>query len=382
METKPAIESLLIRYFEGKSDEKEYAVLEDWYEASEEHRREAEEVYRLWYAMQTCGVLQQVDPVKALRRVDKRIRNRRRTLFVWRTGGIAAGIAILFGVMWLWTLDVRTPGLPIAGVAHPVEQDTAIRLILAERKIEVNGRQEAHIRYSKGRIVMDSVEVDVKTAADPETPVYHQLIVPAGKRSSIILADGSEVWVNSRSRLVFPEVFGKSGREVYVEGEAFFRVKQEAGRPFTVRTKKFGVNALGTVFNVSAYEGEKLQQVVLVSGKVRVETAKREQYVLAPEELFECSEDQVTIRKTDPADYISWVNGVCTFRSEPLKAIVERLSRYYGKKIVCKEGVGDIRCSGKLELKEKLEDVLLVLSQVAPVGWIEREEEIELVNAE
>ena len=99
------------------------------------------------------------------------------------------------------------------------------------------------------------------------------LVVPRGRRSSLLLADGSRIWVNSGSVLRFPSHFDEKQRLIEAEGEIYIEVVK-AKIPFLVKTDKFTVNVLGTKFNISSYTDEEESTVVLVEGSVNVCTKK------------------------------------------------------------------------------------------------------------
>ena len=75
-----------------------------------------------------------------------------------------------------------------------------------------------------------------------------KLIVPAGRRSSLELADGTKIWVNSSSTVIYPNLFTGDKREIYVEGEAYLEVAHDSERPFYVKTQTMNVRVLGTRF--------------------------------------------------------------------------------------------------------------------------------------
>lgn len=88
-----------------------------------------------------------------------------------------------------------------------------------------------------------------------DDPVNMQtVIVPAGQRAELLLADGTKVWLNSRSKLKFPDRFQKDARKVELDGEGYFEVTHQEEAPFTVHTSKYDVKVLGTEFNVKAYK--------------------------------------------------------------------------------------------------------------------------------
>ena len=195
-----------------------------------------------------------------------------------------------------------------------------------------------------------------------ESVTIHQLIIPKGKRSVLTLSDGSKLWANAGSRVVYPSEFGKDKREIYVDGEIFVEVAKDASKPFFVRTKDMSVQALGTSFNVMAYESDALKRVVLVSGIVKVETKESKGAILNPNTMFQFQGGDEKIIPVEADTYISWIKGLYLFRNERLGVVFERLSRYYGMQIECSPEAAMIRCSGKLDLKDNIEEIMKGLS--------------------
>ena len=101
--------------------------------------------------------------------------------------------------------------------------------------------------------------------------VYNKLSVPKGGEYRVELEDGTKVWINSASRLRYPVIFSGDTREVYLEGEAYFEVRKDVGRPFIVHSGGQKVTVLGTSFGMTCYANEVNDYTTLVSGKVKVE---------------------------------------------------------------------------------------------------------------
>jgi len=99
-----------------------------------------------------------------------------------------------------------------------------------------------------------------------QTVQYAEVEVMYGQTSHLFLFDGTEVWLNSGSKFRYPNKFNRNERNVYLEGEAFFKVAHNKDLPFKVKTGKLEVEDLGTAFNVSAYPGETSQSVVVFVG--------------------------------------------------------------------------------------------------------------------
>ena len=94
--------------------------------------------------------------------------------------------------------------------------------------------------------------------------------VPAGQRAQIILADGTRVWLNSKSTMKYAANFGRNERNVELDGEAYFEVAKNKNIPFYVHTETNKVKVVGTSFNVCAYSGSHEFGTTLVEGIVDI----------------------------------------------------------------------------------------------------------------
>lgn len=243
----------------------------------------------------------------------------------------------------------------------------SIRLVMAEGSVMNVGGADARLDYSnQGIIVVDADTVAEK--ADDTRPRYNQLIVPYGKRSQLSLSDGTHIWVNSGSRVVYPVSFGTGDREIYLEGEAYLDVARDTSRPFRVITSQFGVKVLGTSFNVFAYPEAKAHSVVLVKGAVEVNSddTRREMH---PGQMVSASEGGKLSRpvNVDVEPYISWTRNTLAYDYECLTAVFERLHLLYGVDFEVSSEVDSMYITGKLDLQESLDDVLASLSFSVPV---------------
>ena len=245
-----------------------------------------------------------------------------------------------------------------------VTDSTTTQLILSENKIVSLPEKESVIVYDSVSIKTVSQEI-----AKNETAAFHQLKVPKGKRLFLTLSDGTQIWVNSGTKLIYPVEFDPKKREIYVDGEVYLDVATKSDQSFVVRTNDMDVEVMGTQFNVEAYGSDMQQRVVLKSGSVRIHSGINEDTVLEPNEMFEKTGEQETVTQVDVAQYISWVEGVYIYDNERLDAILTRLSRHYGQTITVDKAVSGLKCSGILDLKENLEEVLKVIAFVAPIHY-------------
>lgn len=311
-------------------------------------------------------------------------RNRRFRSFIWMVAA-SVTVLIIFSISYIYTNVNKTPDVEaIAREMAVTPEADDIQLVLPDKQIPISG-QESQIEYdAKGTVVVNSEKIadafQSSANSSKRSLEFNQLIVPNGKRSTLILEDGTKVWVNAGSRIVYPVAFADKKREIYVNGEVFLEVAPDKNRPFVVKTKEMDVQVLGTSFNVMAYETDESASVVLVTGSVQVDTRDDEDFRLEPNRMFSYHKGECDIKDVNVNDYILWKDGLYTYRSEHLSVILDRLSRYYGKKISYKSDVADLRCSGKLDMQEDLEVVLDGLSQTAPILYKKIGEEYILVK--
>lgn len=165
-----------------------------------------------------------------------------------------------------------------------------------------------------------------------------------------------------------------------MNGEVFLEVTPDKNKPFIVKTNNMSVQVLGTSFNVMAYEKDLSTAVVLVTGSVQVNIKNEEDFRLKPSDMLSFSGGRGEVKQVNVEDYILWKDGLYTYRSESLSVILDRLSRYYGKKISYQPDVATLKCSGKLDMQEDLDVVLDGLTKTAPVVCKKIDEEYVLVK--
>lgn len=206
------------------------------------------------------------------------------------------------------------------------------------------------------------------------------VLVEKGQKANLVLPDGSRVWVNSDSKLSYGSRFNRKERVLSLEGEAYFEVMPDKERPFIVETADLTVRALGTSFNVKAYEYEKNVYAVLMTGKVEVKSSF-EALVLQPNERIVFNRQTGNMEKSsveDAKDYINWRYNALTFKGETFENIVLTLERYYNTRIVFEsETLKKYRFTGTPG-NTSLESILQILSLTSPLSYEVRDSVIIL----
>lgn len=205
----------------------------------------------------------------------------------------------------------------------------------------------------------------------PSLSGTHNLVAGSGQTSSITLEDGTVVHLNAGSSLLYPESFKKGSRIVYLSGEGNFYVATDPSRPFIVKTAYMDVQALGTVFCVQSFVGDRQMRATLKEGKVMVSVPSvgEQPYYLNPDDqlVFSPSENTVSLAKVDAARVLGWEEGYLTFTNASFQEIVSVLQRRFNVSIVYDFGkTQNNALNMRFQPDESLEDVLNVLSLLIP----------------
>lgn len=203
--------------------------------------------------------------------------------------------------------------------------------------------------------------------------------MPKGRFGRLILADGSELYINSGTKVVYPKRFEKNRREIFVDGEIYIDVKRNEKAPFIVKTTRFDVEVLGTAFDVKAYSEEHTcGEIVLLRGLVNVKSTSGSEAMLTPDnKAVVPSQGTIRTMAVDAADYILWTKGILPLNNGTVGDIIDDLGRYYDVKIVCGEDIRQIRITGKsiysVGLKKlfetcRLQVDLFILSRQKPMS--------------
>jgi transmembrane sensor len=212
----------------------------------------------------------------------------------------------------------------------------------------------------------------------PSQSIYNEIFAAFGTRSSLKLADGSSVWLNSGSSLKYPDRFAGKERIVYLKGEAYFEVACNPKVPFVVKTTALNIRATGTKFNVADYSSNQNSEVTLVTGKVFVdelnENKKKNQLSeLSPGQHLVYSKQtrSVSVQKEDISEYVSWKDGKLIFRNKPLSYVVNKISQVFNVDIELQgTALKDYRYRATFE-DESLTEILKLLKASSPIDYIE-----------
>ncbi len=287
-------------------------------------------------------------------------------------------VAVILTSVGYFQVNSTTEIASFAQTLNTIKAENNTRIILQNGEEVSIDKTQSEITYdAKGENILIDSDQKIVQKINNSKAVFNTVIVPYGKRTQITLSEGTKVWLNSGSKLVYPAVFADGKRAVYIDGEAVFDVVSVKDKPFVVSTKDFDIKVLGTVFNVSAYSDDKYSSTVLEQG--RIELFRRGASVLSHEKLdispgsmaiFDRNLKSFEQKQVNPHKYLSWREGYLIFTSERLATIMKKLGRYYNIEIIVNDpALKNETFSGYLDLKDTPEEVLSVINETTAISY-------------
>jgi len=241
---------------------------------------------------------------------------------LYRVMAVAAVLLLVLAPAW-WFLSRNNAGTPLTG--------KEVQLTLGNGETVELDANHSDVLKSEGAVLNGTnltYKPETKTGVEAEEISSNTLTVPRGKYTRLELGDGTMVWLNGGSKLIYPTPFASDKREVTLEGEAYFDVSHNAARPFVVHLKEMDVKVLGTAFGINTLG--KVLQTALERGKVSLQ-AGSQSLLLLPGELGTYDLERKSLNKTE-ADlrlYTAWKDLDVYFTNNTLEEITSRLGREY-----------------------------------------------------
>lgn len=305
--------------------------------------------------------------------------------------GAAASIILVIGTGFLfYNTSTKAPSiLDFVNTSDgaQVKSDNVVLMLGGDENLKID-EEITTIQYSStGQdVTIGTTKTVNQEIVENKTPVYNTLMVPYGKRSKIHLSDGSIVWLNSGSRMIYPAVFNRDRREVYIEGEAIFEVAHKKSQPFIVISQDQEIEVLGTVFGVTNYLDENSINTVLKSGSVQISyhnnsssSAQMDKMKISPgtKASYNKKTKGIISEKVNVDTYFSWREGFLVFKNNDLGFIMKRISRYYNVEItIGDEVLSNETFSGYLDLNEDIDKVIESIKESTNMEYELTENEI------
>lgn len=255
---------------------------------------------------------------------------------------------------------------------------------------EIDSKSEGLVQDVQGNIIANrdkgSLTFDSKAEVANAKARFNEIYIPNGEKFKIKLSDGTWVWLNSGSKLRFPQHFASDShsREVYLEGEAFFDVTKNADKPFIVNAGNINIEVLGTRFNLSAYGTDDDIATTLVEGAVNVyETdTPKNRTRLSPsyQANFNKSTQSLGKQKVDTSLYTAWMQNKLIINDLTFPEILKKLERTYNVTFINKAPhLNAAVFQGEFH-NESVESILNTIALSAPFSYTIEQNKITIMK--
>lgn len=226
---------------------------------------------------------------------------------------------------------------------------------------------------------------DIITISEKNPNSMHELYTERGVKGFIVLPDSSKVWLNSDSKITYPETFEKDYRAVTLVGEAYFEVTKDSLRPMIVSTQRdLSIEVLGTSFNIKSYNNDDQIETTLYSGVIKAHfknnvNSKVESITLKPNESFTYDDSSTSnyriTKKYKPVynpkadDLKAWKDGVLIFDKTPMTEVIKMLERWHGTTFIIKNSkIYNYQLSAEFS-SESIVQILEIMKMIMPLDY-------------
>ncbi|HMI02381.1 MAG TPA: FecR domain-containing protein [Pedobacter sp.] len=429
IESTFGIGRLIAKHLTDALDAGEQNQLDAWLKEDERHTAIFNRIVAHESLAAALDEMQQVNTELALANVKSRISRltERKPVRLWPKIAVAAAAvaAITLGVWVYYANEIASsrkaprndeqvrmndiaPGRN--GATITLANGKVIQLSDAKPGVVIGGDD---LKYSDGTAVSSSL----REGTTKQSPLHDESRLKSGdvmqmtastakgQTYQFTLPDGTKVWLNADSKISFPSRFPGEERKILLSGEAYFEVSKVVvplstepmpGRaskpaklfrvPFLVESKGQTVEVLGTHFNISAYQDERLTTTTLVEGSVRVSAfdvaVGRRIKVLKPnQQSIQTPNGGMQVRNVDVSEALDWKNGDFVFKEEPLAVIMRRVSRWYDVDVVYDKDVDQQQTfGGKVSRKRNISQVIKALQATQALKFRIEDRKVYVTN--
>ncbi|MGE5500237.1 MAG: FecR family protein [Syntrophothermus sp.] len=317
----------LVRVIKNEVSTEEKEFFESWLHESEKNKEEFGNFILLWDKTGTAKIPPPPDAAMQFSRIKERITAQqaeaaenisseevrklasaaaKRTHTGWLSGIIHSGIWESYSEFFKWGTGIA------AGIA-------AVILVI-------------NIFFSGNDVMLPEI-----TDMSGISPKNYEMYTARGERNTVTLSDGSIVYLNSNSKLVYPKTFSGKDRQIELRGEAYFAVAHDPSKPFRVKTGSSTTEVVGTEFNLR-YRSEKMELVV-AKGAVKAYRNNSDKFVSVtrgsmvtynPEKGFTLPQ------KVNVHRYTAWRENKLSFVQAQLFEVMNEIEIYYNVQVIYK----------------------------------------------
>ncbi|GAA3604405.1 DUF4974 domain-containing protein [Flavivirga amylovorans] len=377
------IETLIVKYFTNQINDEETKKLNDWL-IDKNNKIIFQEYVALNFSIEQLKHRKNHSKSLVWNAIEHNIKDKRKRHAYWKYA-VAATITILITIPLFVKNKSESSQQPII-VNNAIKEGTDKATLTLEDGSNIT--LEKGQNYVTNSAKSNGTKIIYNDAKSNITEItYNSLTVPRGGQYNVELSDGTQVWLNSESKLKYPVNFidGETRHVELVYGEAYFEVSPSTyhnGDNFMVLNNFQEIEVLGTKFNIRAYSDEDNIITTLVEGKVKVSTDINSK-ILKPNEqsVIHSKTKTILVAEANIKQEIAWVNGDFVFNKLPLKTIMKTIERWYDVNVVFEnESLENERFIGELSKYQSLEEILKLIKQTTIINNYEIKDKTVIIN--
>jgi transmembrane sensor len=352
---------LLTKYRLGEATEQEKTLVESWYAQYTENG--------------TPIPIERVDEIGNEIWTSLPIHQPQRRIVLWPRI-VAAASVLVFLAIGGYLLLKKSPGNKAIAFKQPAVKidvapggNNAILTLANGQNIVLNSAKNGAL-VRQGNVTVNKaaegelVYTESRNGAGKYGSGYNVVSTPRGGQYHLVLADGTNVWLNAASSLKYPTAFNGNDRTVELTGEAYFEVIHNNAKPFRIATRNETVEDIGTHFNIYAYADETAVKTTLLEGSAMV-SASGKNVVLKPGQQAQVSAANSgisVVNNADTEEAVAWKNGFFEFNRSDIPTVMRSLGRWYDVDIAYEGKIPQRRFTGEMHRDANLSEALKILS--------------------
>lgn len=305
---------------------------------------------------------------------DKIMKHKKRERFLLLAKTCAASVAVLLISYGVWNFTSND--------VYKAKQEQLSNVFLKSRSPILVLENGEEIELENKDVVADNYTVKpngmIKYHSSDKI-VKNRLVVPCQNTYSVILEDGTEIFLNGSSELLYPTKFDAKTREVQLKGEAYFKVAKSK-IPFVVKVNDLSVRVYGTEFNINTNKSDRVE-TILVEGSVGVETPVGI-LMMKPNQMvtYNTKENDLQLTDIEVDHYLVWREGYLSYDMASLKDVLSDLSAWYGVKFIYHKDVDSIKIGMSVSRKRSIDELLKAIEEMADVRFVKEGGSIFIVE--